>query len=55
MWYSMHMSKDSMWRKNLKKNEKFLRTKALFSCENFLDFTTAALSFVFNKYYSIMY
>ena len=32
-----------------------LRPKALFSCENFLDSTIVALSFVFGKYCSIMY
>ena len=30
------------------------KNKALFRCENFLDFTTVALSFVCDKYYPIM-
>jgi len=30
-------------------------SKALFSCENFLDFATVVFSFVFDKYCSIMY
>ena len=29
-------------------------SKALFRCENFLDFAIVSLSFVCNKYYPIM-
>jgi hypothetical protein len=32
-----------------------LMTRALFSCENLLDFAVVALSYVFGKYCSIMY